>query len=79
MKDDKHSAEAHSRDGEIHGADVRHHERHGQDDVEASRARENGLTEAYEMRRGKDLHSVVQPDRHAFPRLRRAEHQWGAA
>ena len=51
LKYDKHSGEAHSRDGEIHGADNRHHEELGPGDVEGGRAREDELREAYEMRR----------------------------
>src|SRR5208282_1715400 len=71
-QDDKGLAEAHAGDGEVHGADDRHDEELGPDDIEAGRPIENGLGEADEMRRGKDLHGVLQPDRHAFPRRRRA-------
>jgi hypothetical protein len=70
LKDDKPSGEAHSRDGEIHGAIMRSS---GQA-MSRVAAREKTNWAKHEMRRGKDLHGVLQPD-HAFPGRRRAGHQ----
>jgi hypothetical protein len=53
------------RDSEVHGAKDRDEE-FGPDNAEDGFARENGLGEVDEMRRGEDLHGVLQPDRHAF-------------
>src|SRR5271168_4288305 len=58
-QDDKGLAEARAGDGEVHGADDRHDQHLGPDDIEAGSPVEDSLGEADEMRRGEDLHDVL--------------------
>jgi hypothetical protein len=68
LKNDQRPAETHARDGEVHGADDGHDEQFRPDNIDAGRPVEDGLGEADKMRRGEDLHAVLQPDRHGLHR-----------
>ena len=59
LKNDQRAAETHARDGEVHGADDRHDEQFRPDNIDAGCPVEDGLSEADEMRRAKDLHETL--------------------